>query len=94
MDASEITSIGTYKPLMDGFYQWWCGKCGEGGGSRAFWNLHGTVEYCAKCGASNLLVRTDCKIMDKGLEVLFELEQKSHGWMVLERGEQTWLYLQ
>jgi len=86
MPSHEIDAIATYQPLVDGFYHWWCGKCGKQAGSRAGWNIHGTVEYCTECHASNLLIRTDCELIDKGLEVLFELNKKPHGWMITEKG--------
>lgn len=49
------------KSFFDGFYKWWCSKCGEEHGERSCgWNVSGQVMVCKKCRTKNLLVRTNC----------------------------------
>lgn len=83
----QIQVLGTYRYVVDGFFGWIYGKCGEKHGTRAVAKIHGSVVSCQKCHSSNLLVRTDCGVLDKGLKQFYELERQSHGWMTLYQGE-------
>jgi len=56
--ADKIDCVTPYSPPIDGFFWTECGKCGESIGGRHF-RFFGVVIKCSKCGAQNLLVRTD-----------------------------------
>jgi len=56
--ADKIDCITPYSTPIDGFFHSECAKCGENISSRHF-RFFGVVLKCSKCGAHNLLVRTD-----------------------------------
>jgi hypothetical protein len=60
IDASKVEYIAPYTYVVDGFYHWECGQCGDKHSSRSCgWPISGQVLKCQKCGHMNLLVKTN-----------------------------------
>ncbi len=54
--------------MIDGFYEWQCGNCGQIGGSRECgWPIAGLVCMCSGCKKRNLLLRTDVNFINETL---------------------------
>jgi transcription elongation factor Elf1 len=58
--SDKISFVGTFVYIADGFFTWSCGHCRKEQSSRAH-KINGTVHRCPDCGASSLLLRSDCE---------------------------------
>jgi len=59
VQAENITYIGTFAYIADGFFNWTCGNCKKDHSCRAY-KINGVVFKCEACFGCSLLLRSDC----------------------------------
>ena len=86
ISAEKIEFIAPYKHIVDGFYEWECGQCGNKHGCRSCgWPIAGQVLRCEKCGFMNLLVKTNTAELDKWFGKNIELEKREQDIVAKEK---------